>query len=156
MTTTYKIGDIAKLLNTTIRTIRHYETEGLLQPLRTDGGTRLYHQKHISRLKSIFHLAENGFSLQTIHAIGSIREACKTGHEGSQKVTVLLEDKINEIATSIEKLDQLKNQINQAKKLVKKCRGCHNKPTSTGCPGCPVRNNREDIELLNLIWDQDI
>jgi len=155
MKTEYKISDVAQLLKTTVRTIRYYEEEGLLQPLRTNGGTRLYRQNHISRLRSILNLVENGFSLESIHAISTIRETCKTGNEGSQKVTALLDDKINDISAHIQNLEHLKNEITRAKKLVKKCRGCRNKPTTKDCPTCPIKQNTESVELLNLIWDQD-
>lgn len=155
MKSEYKISDVAQLLKTTVRTIRYYEEEGLLQPLRTNGGTRLYRQNHISRLRSILNLVENGFSLESIYAISTIREICKTGNEGSQKVTALLDDKINDISAHIQNLENLKNEMTRAKKLVKKCRGCGNKPTTKDCPTCPVKQNTDNIELLSLIWDQD-
>ena len=154
MPSEYKIGEVADLLGTTLRTIRYYEEEGLLQPLRTDGGTRLYHERHISRLKSILHLAENGFSLESIRLIASIREACKTGDESSKKVSAQLDDEIKEITARIRKLESLKAEIAQAKALVWKCRGCTHKPTSKGCPACPVKAHVNSVEILNLIWDQ--
>lgn len=152
----YKIGDVADSLRTTIRTIRFYEEAGLLQPLRTDGGTRLYNERHISRLKSILHLAGNGFSLESIRRIASIRETCKTGDEGSKKVSAQLDGEIKEISARIRDLERLKEEIAQAKAAVGKCQGCKNRPTSKGCPKCPVKRSASYIELLNLIWDQHI
>lgn len=152
----YKIGEVADSLRTTIRTIRFYEEEGLLQPLRTEGGTRLYNERHISRLKSILHLAGNGFSLESIRRIASIRETCKTGDESSKKVTAQLDGEIKEISARIRDLERLKEEIAQAKAAVGKCQGCKNKPTSKGCPNCPVKRRANSVELLNLIWDQRI
>ena len=37
-----KIGDVARQLGTTARTLRYYEEQGLLTPPRTAKGTRLY------------------------------------------------------------------------------------------------------------------
>lgn len=156
MMSKYKIGEVADFLGTTIRTIRFYEEEGLLLPLRTDGGTRLYNETHISRLRSILHLAGNGFSLASIRLIASIRETCKTGDESSRKVTAQLDDEIEEISARIRDLERLKEDIAQAKTAVAKCQGCKNKPTSRGCPECPVKTRTDSIELLNLIWDQRI
>lgn len=156
MMSEYKIGDVADSLRTTIRTIRFYEEEGLLQPLRTEGGTRLYNERHISRLKSILHLAGNGFSLESIRRIASIRETCKTGDESSKKVTAQLDGEIIEISARIRDLERLKEEIAQAKAAVGKCQGCRNKPTSKGCPKCPVKRRASSVELLNLIWDQHI
>ena len=152
----YKIGEVADALGATIRTIRYYEEEGLLQPLRTDGGTRLYNQRHIARLKSILHLAENGFSLESIRLLCSIRETCKTGDESSQKVSALLDDEIKGISVRLRELERLRTEIKQARTFVGKCRGCKNKPTSRGCPTCTVKNHTDSVELLNLIWDQHI
>lgn len=150
----YKIGEVADLLGTTIRTIRFYEEESLLRPLRTDGGTRLYNERHVSRLKSILHLAKNGFSIESIRLIGSIRETCKTGDESSKKVSAQLDDETKEISARIRELERLKGEIAQTKAFVGRCRGCTNKPTSKGCPTCPVKTHVNSVELLNLIWDQ--
>ena len=82
----FKIGEVAEILKTTVRTIRYYEEEGLLVPHRTDGGTRLYYEQHIDRLKAILHPADNGFSLEVIGLIGNTRQTCATGDEGSKKI----------------------------------------------------------------------
>ncbi len=156
MATEYKIGDVADLVGTTIRTIRFYEEEGLLQPSRTGGGTRLYNERHIARLKSILHLVANGFSLESIRLIASIRETCKTGDESSKKVAAQLDGDIKEISARIRELERLKEEIAQAKAAVGKCQGCKNKPTSRGCPKCPVKTRANSVELLNLIWDESI
>lgn len=81
----FKIGDVAASLSTTVRTIRYYEEEGLLLPHRTDGGTRLYSEHHVERLKAILYFAENGFSLDIIGLIANTRETCSTGDEGSKR-----------------------------------------------------------------------
>ncbi len=151
----YKIGEVADLLGTTVRTIRYYEEEGLLRPARTEGGTRLYSERHVARLRSILHLVENGFSLESIRLIGSIRESCKTGDESSKNVSELLDGKLKEIVVRIDELERLEKEITRAKAIVGKCRGCKNKPTSKGCPSCPVKTRANSVELLNLVWDQN-
>lgn len=149
----FKIGDVAESLNITTRTIRYYEEEKLLEPLRTDGGTRLYTEQHIRRLKAILHLADNGFSLEVIRLIGNTRETCATGNEGCEKISGIIDDTINDIEEKLLKLDALKSELSAAKKQVKKCDGCTNKPSSQGCPDCPVNKNLKKIEVLNLVWE---
>jgi DNA-binding transcriptional MerR regulator len=156
MENVYKIGEVADLLATTVRTIRYYEEEGLLQPLRTGRGTRLYHERHVARLGSILHLAENGFSLETIRVMASIREGCKTGNESSRKVTARLDSEVQDILARIRDLEALKQEIARAKSVVRRCRGCKNPPTTTGCPECPVITQADHIQILNLVWDQDM
>ena len=149
----FKIGEVAQMLNTTVRTIRYYEEEGLLLPHRTDGGTRLYSEHHVDRLKAILHLAENGFSLDVIGLIGSTRETCSSGDEGSKKVTEVIDSAISEIDEKISDLNTLRSDLKASRKLVEKCKGCSNEPSSKGCPECPVNQNLGEIEALNLIWE---
>lgn len=156
MVSEYKIGEVADSLGTTIRAVRYYEEEGLLQPLRTAGGTRRYNERHLSRLKSILHLAANGFTLESIRLVSSLRETCKTGDESSKKVSAQLDDKIKQLSARILELQRLKEEIAQAKAVVRKCRGCKNQPSSKACPACPVKMQLSGVELLNLVWDQEI
>jgi len=37
---------------------------------------------------------------------------------------------------------------------VKGCFYCNNAPTRKTCPNCPVNQNLDKSELLNLIWEQ--
>ena len=34
----FKIGDVARMLDTAVSTLRYYESEGLINPERTSGG----------------------------------------------------------------------------------------------------------------------
>ena len=151
--TYFKIGEVAKMLDTTVRTIRYYEEEGLLCPHRTDGGTRLYTDHHVDRLKAILHLSENGFSLDVIGLIANTRETCTTGDEGSQKVTSVIDRAISEIDEKISDLTSLRADLKASRKLVAKCKGCGNEPSSKTCPECPVNLNIGKVEALNLIWE---
>jgi DNA-binding transcriptional MerR regulator len=149
----FKIGEVAETLNTTVRAIRYYEEEGLLVPHRTDGGTRLYSEQHIDRLKAILHLADNGFSLEVIGLIGNTRKTCLTGDEGSKKISGIIDSAITDVEERLADLKALKAELNAAKKLVKKCNGCTNVPSSQDCPDCPVNKNLKKIEVLNLVWE---
>jgi len=149
----FKIGEVAESLNTTVRTIRYYEEEGLLHPHRTDGGTRLYSEHHLDRLKAILHLAENGFSLDVIGLIANTRKTCSTGDEGSKKVTEVIDSAISEIDEKINHLNTLRSDLKASRKLVAKCKGCSNKPSSKDCPECPINQNLGEIEALNLLWE---
>ena len=148
-----KIGEVAELLKITVRTIRYYEEEELLEPHRTTGGTRLYTEQHLARLKAILHLTENGFPLDVIRLIGNTREACSTGNEGSEKISNILDNSIKDVEEKINNLKHLKSELSAAKKQVKKCNGCKNKPSRKGCPTCPVNKYLSKIEILNLVWE---
>jgi len=148
-----KIGEVAELLKITVRAIRYYEEEELLEPHRTNGGTRLYSEQHLARLKAIIHLTENGFPLEIIRLIGKTRETCSTGNEGSKKISNIIENSILDIEEKINNLKNLKLELSAAKKQVIKCKGCKNEPSSEGCPSCPVNKKLNKIEILNLVWE---
>ena len=65
--TTYTIGELAREFDITTRTIRFYEDEGLLAPIRV-GSKRLYRRRDRTRLKLILRGKRLGFTL------GEIRE----------------------------------------------------------------------------------
>ena len=64
-TTTYSIGELARELDVTTRTIRFYEDEGLLAPTRR-GQTRIYSSADRVKLKLILRGKRLGFSLAEI------------------------------------------------------------------------------------------
>ena len=61
----YKIGDLAKEFDTTLRALRFYEDRGLISPKR-NGTTRLYSSRDRARLQLILLGRKVGFSLVEI------------------------------------------------------------------------------------------
>ncbi len=64
----FKIGDFAKLNKVTVKTLRHYDNLGLLQPEKVDSftGYRYYSASQMPRLNRILSLKDIGFSLDEI------------------------------------------------------------------------------------------
>ena len=70
MATQLHIGEVAKLLGITQKTIRHYHKVGLLaEPPRSDGGYRLYTASDLLRLQRIRRLQALGLSLKQIKTL---------------------------------------------------------------------------------------
>ncbi len=63
-TTTFSIGDLAKQLGISTRTIRYYEERGLITPQRSDGGQRIYTRRDRGRLKLVLRAKQAGFDLE--------------------------------------------------------------------------------------------
>lgn len=151
--TKYKIGEVAKKLAISLRTIRFYEEEKLITPIKTPKGTRYYTNRHIERLEAILRLTKIGLTVETIRAIAKIREKSKTGKEGSSKMENHLVDLQKTIQNKIQQLEIISKEITISKKIIKKCKDCPNTPSSKGCPQCVINKEVERIKLLNLIWD---
>ena len=61
------VGEVAKKMGTTVRTLQYYDKEGLLSPsAESDGGRRLYTDKDLVILHQILSLKSLGFSLDDI------------------------------------------------------------------------------------------
>jgi DNA-binding transcriptional MerR regulator/effector-binding domain-containing protein len=66
-----RIGGFARLGRVTVKTLRHYADEGLLQPIRVDPktGYRYYEPRQLRNLNLILNLREAGLGLADIRAV---------------------------------------------------------------------------------------
>ena len=84
----YCISVAAELVGMGVQTLRLYEARGLLQPARTDGGTRRYSADDLDRLRRIGDLLDAGLNLAGISMVldletqNSELRAEKEQHEG--------------------------------------------------------------------------
>lgn len=61
------VGEVAKKMGVTVRTLQYYDKEGLLSPsAESEGGRRLYTDKDLVMLHQIISLKSLGFSLDDI------------------------------------------------------------------------------------------
>lgn len=98
----YTTGEFAKMAGVTIRTIRYYDTKGILKPSHhNDAGHRLYTNKDFTKLKKILALKYLGLSLE---------EVMNTEHNNFEK-----DDMVNSL-----KLQKniIKNKINHMKTVL--------------------------------------
>ena len=71
----YMISAVAEMYGIHPQTLRLYEREGLLQPSRTEGNTRLYTDEDLERLEFILNLARDlGVNIAGIGIILQMRE----------------------------------------------------------------------------------
>ena len=82
----YQIGELAKLVDLSARTIRYYEEVGLLNSIkRVEGGKRIYTNHDIRRLKFIKKLKLLGLSLAEMYEL----EVTYQKHKTNSKVLTL-------------------------------------------------------------------
>jgi DNA-binding transcriptional MerR regulator len=70
------IDELARRCGTTVRTIREYQTLGVLPPPRKQGRVAVYGDRHVARLQAVARLQERGYSLA---AIADLLSAWETG-----------------------------------------------------------------------------
>ncbi len=62
----YAISVAAELVGTGVQNLRLYESRGLVEPQRTEGGTRRYSDNDLARLRRITVLLDAGLNLAGI------------------------------------------------------------------------------------------
>ena len=71
----YMISVVARQFEVHPQTLRLYEREGLLQPSRTDGNTRLYSDEDLQRLETILSLTRDlGVNLAGVEIVLNMRQ----------------------------------------------------------------------------------
>jgi Cu(I)-responsive transcriptional regulator len=69
------IGDLGKLTETKIETIRYYERIGLLPaPARTSGNYRLYSENQVGRLSFVRRARDLGFTIEEVRELLSLSD----------------------------------------------------------------------------------
>lgn len=70
-----QIGDVARQVGLSLRTVRFYEEAGLLTPVgRTQGGFRLYDEDALDRLLLIKRMKPLGFTLEEMRSLLGVRD----------------------------------------------------------------------------------
>jgi DNA-binding transcriptional MerR regulator len=65
----FTVEEVARATGTTVRTIRWYQSEGLLPPPRRAGRVAVYDDDHVARLESIRDLQAHGLTLTAIRRL---------------------------------------------------------------------------------------
>lgn len=101
----YTISDLAREYNLTLRTLRFYESKGLLRPIRA-GSSRTYSEEDRQRLKLIMKGKQLGFTLREISAL------LTAGQEASEPHALKLSRE--QCLEQIRLLERQKSDIEQA------------------------------------------
>lgn len=82
----YAISVTAELAGVGVQTLRLYERHGLLNPARSDGGTRRYSSNDLVRLQRIVALAGTGVNLTGIARILDLEDANADLHAANDRL----------------------------------------------------------------------
>lgn len=111
----YKISQLAKLSELTTVTIRHYDKIGLIKPIRSSSGYRLYTPVDLEKLTFIKNAKASGFTLEEIKQIFQFME-----HQPTRKSAVvkqLIFNKLDDLNRQSNKLKQTQKMLNELSKL---------------------------------------
>ncbi len=110
---TTQIGELAKQLGITTRTIRYYEEIGLMgQTERLGGGTRTYNAEDVLRLKFILKLKQLGISLKEIQDLSEIFDInAQNFNTITPKLIEILDQHISKVDAKMASLSSLRQDI---------------------------------------------
>lgn len=112
------VGELAKILNISIRTLQYYDKINLLSPSKlSEGGRRLYSQGDMATLHQIITLKSFGFSLDDIKSKLMPSENTNDILAVLKKQEELLTEKVSKLNNSINAIKILYTNISQTNKI---------------------------------------
>src|SRR3990172_1882229 len=101
----YSIGELARMVNLSQRTIRYYEEIGLLHSVRRiENGKRVYTDDDVRRLKFINRLKVLGLSLAEMVKLEKIYRTQRNNREVIPKLLAILDERAVQIDDRISQL----------------------------------------------------
>jgi MerR family Zn(II)-responsive transcriptional regulator of zntA len=148
----YTSGDLARATGNTVRTIRFYEEEGLLEPAEvSDGGHRRYTDNDLERLKLIGDLRELGMSLCEIRDVLALRKGCSCVAEFAERLEHSLSAHVEEAQRRIERLDRVRREIERTIHLVHS----HVETPDGSVRSCDLSCGPDAPKMLRVLAPQD-
>ena len=114
------IGEIAKILDMSQRTIRYYEEIGLLNSIkRVEGGRRIYTEEDLRRLKLIKRLKIMGMTLSEMQELEAMWTYEKSNEKVLKRLLELLKNHLKRLDDRIADLDILRHEIMEYEERIK-------------------------------------
>ena len=112
------VGEVAKKIGVTVRTLQYYDKEGLLSPsAESEGGRRLYTDKDLVMLHQIISLKSLGFSLDDIkHRLTTLETPTDVATALTEQADSIRE-KIEQLTASLTAIEQLKEEVLQMQEV---------------------------------------
>lgn len=111
----YTIGDLARELEVSTRTIRYYEERGLLSPQRTiNTQQRLYTPGDRVRLKLLLRARGLGFRLEDIRELFEIYDATHDERRQGQRLRGMIVERLEQVEAQLRDITDLRDELRDA------------------------------------------
>tara|TARA_R110002167_G_scaffold31464_1_gene103192 strand:+ start:10963 stop:11349 length:387 start_codon:yes stop_codon:yes gene_type:complete len=115
---TFSIGELAKTLDITPRSIRFYEEQGLLNPQR-HGLVRVYFKKDRVRLKLILRGKRLGFSLAETKTLFELYDRNHNSKVQLETMLLMTAEKRQHMLQQLEDIQMLMNELDEVESRCK-------------------------------------
>ena len=118
------IGDLAKSLDLTTRTLRYWEEVGIIESVqRADGAVRGYTPYYVRRIRFIMKLKELGLTIREMQDLYVAYGEAKQTENMIPRLIQILDDHINKVDEKMAKLASLrKDVVEYRQRMVEKFR----------------------------------
>ncbi len=148
-------GDMARLSESTLRTVRFYEQEGLIEPERRSAcGHRLFSGRELLKLQLALDLREAGLSLQNIKDLFCLKSDCTCPEEASQRMSHVLTEQIDTMQQKIAKLRKLREELTAMVSVLTECQSCDEGNFPIACENCDVLSSPQLTRALQVLWHE--
>jgi Cu(I)-responsive transcriptional regulator len=127
------IGDVAAATGLPAKTIRYYETVGLIEPTRSVGNYRLYDARDVETLRFVQQARTLGFSVKEVAALVAL---WRDKRRASADVRRLAAQHLDAIDTRIADLQRIRRTLEG---LIERCHGDHR-------PDCPILDELAEMK----------
>ena len=106
------IGEVAKSLGLTTRTLRYWEEVGIIESVeRADGANRGYTPYFVRRIKFIIRLKELGLTIKDMQDLYAVYGEAKQTEKMIPRLIEMLDANIYKVDEKMAKLASLRNEI---------------------------------------------
>lgn len=146
-------GEMARLTGSTLRTVRFYEEEGLIEAsVKTCGGHRMFENKALEKLRFVLDLREAGLSLDNIKQLFELKARATTAPSASEEMSTLLLKQVDEIQNKITKLERLRSELGRMVESIRDCKTCDEPVFQERCGDCSVMKQCGLPRVMKLLW----
>ncbi len=143
-----KIGEVARRTGVTLRTIRYYQSLGLIEAAhRSRGGLHLYRSEACDRIQFIRDLRSLNVPLARIRQMLERRKAAQTGAEGARDVAAALTRSLTDVEKGLREYLVLRQEMTEALSVLEACLRCSARPLPEACHACENLTRHERVPL---------
>ena len=149
-------GDMARLSNNTLRTVRFYEEENILRPShRSGGGHRLFARRELDRLLLVTDMRAAGLSLEEIKTLLALKQSSRTGAQASKRASEFLQAQTQAMRMKIDVLQKLQEDFALASQVFAGCKHCENEDGyPSRCKLCGVMRPPANLpRTVRVLWN---
>ena len=146
-------GEMARLGDTTLRTVRFYEAEGLIHAKdRENGGHRQFARGELLKLQLISDLRKAGLSLSEIKELIVVHGASSAPHEAACRMISVLQRHVAQFKRRIDTLQRVQEELNSTVANLEPCLDCSDEGFPKACDSCEVTHRIDGKRVMHLLW----